>query len=44
MKTLAQQADKTPDPHAVRIAKVRAAIEEASPWYAGGLPPEPFAS
>jgi len=29
---------------AARIAKLREAIEEARPWYHGGLPPEPWAA
>ena len=31
-------------PLATRIALVRAAIEEAETWYAGGLTPEPWAA
>jgi len=42
MDTLHQPTDK--DSLATRIAKVREAIEEAEAWYAGGLPPEPWAA
>ena len=42
MDTLHQPTDK--DSLVTRIAKVREAIEEAEAWYAGGLPPEPWAA
>jgi len=42
MDTLTQPTDS--DSLAARIAKVREAIEEAETWYAGGLPPEPWAA
>jgi len=46
MDTLAQPTDSDTEPASLqdRIRKVREAVEEAETWYAGGLPPEPWAA
>lgn len=41
MNTVPAQADNPIDEaRAARLARIYAAVAEAAPWYAGGLPPD----